>query len=77
MQSLIQKNIHFVCEQNGKVEREFKKKLYLIFLNSNKFIRAYLAQVKYGDKKYFDVALCLKIKGDENEKFLFEIATIF
>lgn len=70
-------NIHFVREQDGEVEREFKSSLVTLFEKAHKPVRAYLVQVVYEDGSEFNVALCLMVDGGGDSYLLREITRIF
>ncbi len=71
MKFLEKQAIYFLSEQDGKVEREFKEALYPVLSGDKKFIRAYLARVKYGiDDNTFNIALCFKVKSGIDEYIL-------
>lgn len=69
--------VRFIAEQIGFPENEFKLELVQLFEGYPKRLRAYLAQVEYGDNKDFDVALCLRVEIDSDEKLAENVAAIF
>lgn len=71
-------NAYFVCEQDGEVEREFKKSLLPLLREYDKPIRAYLVQVEYSKRNLeFNVALCFMSEGREDACLMHESAKIF
>jgi hypothetical protein len=77
MESFNEVSIDFLCEQDGDVEREFKQKINLLFLNSHQHIRAYLVRVKYDNVDNFNVALCLQMEEGEDPNLLKKVFDIF
>ena len=74
----LKNNIYFVCEQDGEVEREFKRSLLVVLSKYNKRVRVYLAQVKYNENdSEFNVALCFMTESGEEEYLLHESVKIF
>jgi len=67
----------FVAEQIGAPENEFKGEIVGLFRDRNRLLRAYLAQVEYGKKKDFSVALCIASESGEDEKLANDIAFVF
>jgi hypothetical protein len=74
----VKKNIYFICEQEGEVEREFKNSLLTILKENSQRVRAYLAQVKYAENDHeFNVALCLMTDGSDEAFLLHHAINIF
>lgn len=53
-------NVTFLIEQDGDIEREFKRRVTAILQRLNIPARAYLARVRYGDEQDNHVALCIR-----------------
>jgi hypothetical protein len=75
----IKLHISFICEQDGKIEREFKKNLSILLREGNKPLRAYLSQVKYGDSDdQFSVAVCYMLEaGAEDLNLVAKTSKLF
>lgn len=71
------KGTHFVGEQIGISENEFKESIVGLFRVRNGPIRAYLVQVEYIEEKDFNVALCVASESGEDEKLANDIASVF
>ena len=69
--------IRFVAEQIGVPDNEFKEIIVGLFRDEKRPLRAYLAQVEYGEEKDFSVALCLALENVGNEKLARDIASVF
>lgn len=67
----------FVAEQIGVPENQFKKSIVGLFRDQNRLLRAYLAQVEYGEEKDSNVALCVVSESGEDEKLANNIALVF
>lgn len=68
----------FVAEQIGVPENELKESIVGLFRDrSRPPLRAYLAQVEYGEEKDFSVALCVAQESTDDEELANDIALIF
>ena len=56
----LQAEVRFICEQDGAIEQEFKRRLTEIFKDRKTVTSAYLAAVDYGTPATFTAALCLR-----------------
>lgn len=78
MKEIFNKNIRFISEQDGDVERQFKAVIIDMLQRSKKMVRAYLARVHYGeDDNGFNVAICYKVSTEFDQKLLNETVAIF
>jgi len=78
MENIKNKELYFISEQDGKVEREFKLALADNLSKLKKKIRAYLVRVAYGkNSEEFNIAICFKIEEDNNELLLGETMKTF
>lgn len=69
--------IQFVGEQDGPVEREFKQRLIEFFGHDRRVDAAYLARVAYSDATPVVVALCLRVKPEEERVLAESAAQVF
>jgi hypothetical protein len=69
--------VTFLCEQDGKIERELKSRLIAFLSNMPSAIRAYLVRVDYGDPQAYNVALCLRCLHGQDKTLLADIGQIF
>jgi len=67
----------FLAEQDGEVERQFKRKLCTVFLKTGKPLRAYLALAQSGQNDMPHVVLCLRIPGKDDFVLLNQCAEVF
>jgi hypothetical protein len=67
----------FIGEQVGISENEFKGSVVNLLHGWSRPLRAYLAQVEYGGKRDFNVALCVASEAGEDENIANNIALIF
>jgi len=58
-------------------ENEFKEKAVGLFLDRSRPLRAYLAQVKYGEEANPNVALCMDSEHGEDDGLVDDIASLF
>ena len=77
MDSFDGSKVRFVAEQFGNPENEFKEEVVRLFQGQNMVLRAYLAQVEYDKAKNFNVALCISLGLDEDEKLANDTAFQF
>lgn len=77
LDSFTSSDIHFVAEQIGIPENEFKKEVIGWFQGEKKVLRAYLVQVEYSREKSLNVALCIYSVYGEDEKLAKDIASVF
>jgi hypothetical protein len=70
-------SLNFWGGQDGKVEREFIGRLIDVFCNNPNVLRAYLARVQYEHKTDFNVALCIRSSGLDNNPIEVCVGTIF
>lgn len=79
MKPFLDKEILFIAEQDGEVEREFKNSIVSMLLRLKKVTRVYLTQVRYDAVvKAFNVAICYKLdRNDFDEAILKETTNIF
>ncbi|HID08477.1 MAG TPA: hypothetical protein EYP10_15175 [Armatimonadetes bacterium] len=77
LDSFISSGTRFVAEQIGVPDNEFKEAIVGLFRDQNRPIRAYLAQVEYGEEKDFNVALCIASEIGGYEKLASDIASVF
>jgi hypothetical protein len=68
---------HFIAEQFGAPENEFKESIICLLQSQSRPLRTYLAQVEYGEEKDSKVALCVASNGGEDEGLAYDIASIF
>ncbi len=72
------KDLSFVCEQDGTVEREFKQRIVNLLNQYSKPYRAYLVRVNYGSRDVsFNVALCFATANSEDPFILERASEIF
>ena len=74
---MVKKEIVFICEQDGIPERELKKGLNQVFLNSGKHIRAYLVKIERAYEQSSSVALCVKTDNNYDEEILKKCGDVF
>jgi hypothetical protein len=77
MDRFIESEINFIQEQVGLSENELKERIVAILRSDMNVDRAYLAQVEYGSKKNFSIALCLASKCSEDKQLVNNVAAIF
>jgi hypothetical protein len=77
LDSFTSDKIHFISEQIGVPENEFKESIVALFQSLNKHLRAYLAQVENSEEKDFSVSLCIASEDGEDENLAKAIALIF
>jgi hypothetical protein len=77
MEQFNAQKVTFLCEQDGKIERELKSRLITFLSNTPGAIRAYLARVDYGDPQAYNVALCLRCLHGQDKTLLADIGQIF
>lgn len=77
MQMLSTNKIIFISEQDGDIERQFKRMLVDSFIYSKNYIRAYLVKVQYELDPTPHVALCIKTDTDLIEPIIDECTDIF
>lgn len=69
--------VRFLSEQDGIPERELKGHLAHVFNEHGGTIRAYLAQIDYGNPDDFNVVLCLRLIDQPEAEFTSEIRRVF
>ena len=69
--------IHFLCEQDGEPERNFKTILIPIFKNHIGIQRAYLARINYGNDAEENVALCIILESGKQQELANELGKAF
>jgi hypothetical protein len=67
----------FVGEQDGVPERLFKGELSEVLQGRKNLLKAYLAQVRYGDSKEILVCLCLAGTNGEDRSLVEAIHSLF
>lgn len=77
LDSFTSSETRFVAEQIGVPENEFKESIIGLFHDRNRPLRAYLVQVEYGEKRDFNVALCIALESEDDEKLANDIALVF
>jgi hypothetical protein len=70
-------NIHFLAEQIGVSENEFKEELVRLINSQQMSVRIYLVRVEYDKKNDFNIAVCIFMEGHEDENLAKDIASIF
>jgi hypothetical protein len=66
----------FLGEQDGPPERELKTLLAQLFDHEGGVLRAYLAQVSYGDSAN-SVALCVRVGSQGSKRLVEKIGKVF
>lgn len=76
LDSFTSSGTRFVSEQFGAPEDEFKESIVGLFRDRNRPLRAYLAQVEYGEEKDPNVVLCVASESGEDEKLASDVALV-
>jgi len=72
-----QSQVRFICEQDGAIEQEFKRRLTEVFQDRKTVTRAYLAAVDYGMPTTFTAALCLRAFPNPDTSLVKSIGIVF
>jgi hypothetical protein len=77
-EELLQLKLRFLCEQDGATERELRDRLVDLLEQGAKVARAYLARVEYEDPSAYNVALCLRtVGGNEDITLVSSVGVVF
>ena len=76
-QELSVQQITFLCEQDGNIERELKRRWADYFKDDVYVTLASLARVRYGDSHQQKVALCLRADGAERHALVDKVSSDF
>lgn len=71
------RNIKFLCEQDGVPEQELKKRLSDLFIREKAVLRAYLVRMDFELSEEYLVALCLYVITKNHLKLVKKISEIF
>lgn len=77
LDSFTSSGTRFVTEQIGVSENEFKEAIVGLFRDRNRPLRAYLAQVEYGEQNDYHVALCIASESGDDTKLANDTAMVF
>lgn len=77
LDSFTTSKIHFLSEQIGVTEHEFKKNLIDLLRKRSGLLRAYLAQVGYSEPNVLNVALCIASERGDDEELARNVASVF
>lgn len=69
--------VRFIAEQDGPIEKDFKRRLIGVFRNNKTVKGAYLAAVDYGDLTTYSTALCLRSLSSPDKLLVERIGHIF
>lgn len=77
MQEFESKNVTFIAQQDGPIEKVLTSKLASFFRRTNAKLDAYLCRVHYGNPNQISIAICLASQEGKQVEIVDGISRIF